>query len=374
LFLDEETLHIGNSWSLGTDLDEQGSKRLKLTHYGDETTSHVLAHPTDGLGGGGGGGGGSTISKISFAGDSDRLALADPFYTDGNISLGWRKSAFGGDIELVMLTEAFNNGDLRTNAFLHGTIQWVRKLIEQPNTVYDLLPQNVTIGETCEITISAQTDTDYPLYTLILHYAGTNVNCIVEKFDGSVAGVGPAGPAGPAGPSGLEVGTKADMLAKTDMTEGTQFYMNANLGTSFTSQENKLWTYTGRTWQVIGETVEMQVEVDMIEGNTVEVGVLNDYEVKLTNSLEDVDVIGVIALQGVTAGEWGTVATRGIWEVACENDVYNRSIYLTCDATDGLATKTSSVSDQPFAKVVENRSINIAGGLVFALLHTAEIY
>jgi hypothetical protein len=173
---------------------------------------------------------------------------------------------------------------------------------------------------------------------------------------------------------GLEVGSKANLLAKTGMSEGQQFYMNANLGTSFTSQENKLWTYTGRTWQVVGETIEMLASTDFIEGNTVEVSADNDYEVMKTNTGGDVHVIGVIALQGCTAGDWVTVATRGIWGVASENDTYSRTQYLTTDATDGLATRTTSESGQPFAKVLENRTTILAGTLIFALIHCCEIY
>jgi hypothetical protein len=172
----------------------------------------------------------------------------------------------------------------------------------------------------------------------------------------------------------MKTGDKTDLLALVGMTAGQQFYMNANPGTNFTSQENKLWTYTGRTWQVVGETIEMLASEDMIVGNTIEVATTDDYSIKLTNSSEDAQVIGVVALNNLTAGDWGTVAINGIWEVACENDTYTRAIYLTCDATNGLATKTTSETSKPFAKVLENRTINIAGGLVFSFIHTAEIY
>lgn len=181
------------------------------------------------------------------------------------------------------------------------------------------------------------------------------------------------------GGSGIEVGTKSQLLAKTGMSEGDQFYVNANAGTAFTSQENKLWTYTGRTWQVIGETVELLAQVDVIEGNTVEIsgsGSTSDFQFTKTNAAEDVHVIGVVALKGASAGDWATVATRGMWEVACDatSGQYDRSNYLTCNSTDGLANETTSVSAQPFAKILENRTISVDGGLVWALLHTAEIY
>ena len=46
---------------------------------------------------------------------------------------------------------------------------------------------------------------------------------------------------GGGGTSTIEVGTLSQMLAKTDMSEGSQFFVNKNLGTNFTSQENKLY-------------------------------------------------------------------------------------------------------------------------------------
>jgi hypothetical protein len=150
-------------------------------------------------------------------------------------------------------------------------------------------------------------------------------------------------PVGGGGGGGIEVGSKSDLLAKTGMSEGQQFYLNSTLGTSFTSQENKLYTYSGRTWQVIGETVELLCSEDMIEGNTVEVDTNNDYEIKKTNTSQDTQVIGVVALVGALAGEWVTVATRGIWGVACENDTYARAEYLTTDATDGLPEQPLSL-------------------------------
>ena len=76
----------------------------------------------------------------------------------------------------------------------------------------------------------------------------------------------------------------------------------------------------------------------------------------------------------MSSGDWATIATRGMWEVACHANTFDRSNYLSCDSTDGLANETSSVSAQPFAKILENRTVNFDGGLVWGLLHTAEIY
>ena len=199
----------------------------------------------------------------------------------------------------------------------------------------------------------------------------------VTALDTRISVLEAAGGGGDGG--GIEVGTKAQLLAKTGMTEGQQFFVNANLGTAYTSHENKLWTYTGRTWQVPGETVELLSLLDVIEGNTVEIsgiGNTDDFQFTKTNAAEDVHVIGVVALKGASAGDWATVAINGTWQVACDaqSGQYDRANYLVTNSTDGLANESSSVSAQPFAKILENRTISIDGGLVWALLHTAEIY
>jgi len=206
----------------------------------------------------------------------------------------------------------------------------------------------------------------------------TGLSTSVTALDTRVAVLEAANSGGGAN-SGIEVGTKAQLLAKTGMTEGQQFFVNANLGTAYTSHENKLWTYTGRTWQVVGETVELLAKVDVIEGNTVEIsgsGSTADFQFKKTESAEDVHVIGVVALKNVSAGEWATVAMNGVWQVACDaqSGQYDRANYLVTNSTDGLAHESTSVSAQPFAKILENRTVSIDGGLVWAFLHTAEIY
>ena len=172
----------------------------------------------------------------------------------------------------------------------------------------------------------------------------------------------------------LSKGTYAELLAKTGMVEGDQFYVNANAGTNFTSQENKLFIYSGRTWQVSGETIEMVCGQDLIIGNCLEIGTTADYQVLKAFATSSEKVIGVVVLQGATNGDWVTVATRGLWGVACISGTYDRGNYLKTDNIDGLAEETTSVTEQPFAKIVENRTSILNGTLIECLLHTQEIY
>ncbi len=187
-----------------------------------------------------------------------------------------------------------------------------------------------------------------------------------------------SGDSGGGGEETIQVGTLAQMLSKTDMSEGSQFFVNANLGTAFTSQENKLYVYSGRTWQVSGETVELLAKEDLLKGQVLQIsgtGATDDFQAEKTTITGDVDVIGIVANQDVLAGEWFTVATSGVWEISCIAGTYSRQNYLTANTNDGYASETTSESTQPFAKILENRTVSIVGGKVFALLNIiAEIY
>lgn len=168
-------------------------------------------------------------------------------------------------------------------------------------------------------------------------------------------------------------GTIAQLLALKGMTIGQTFYTTDNTNYQF----NKLWTWSGRTWQVIGETVELITKTSMIEGNTVEISGGNsseNYEVKKTPDSNTIKVIGVIALQGVGTDQWCTIATSGIWSVACDasSNAYDRANFLSTHGTDGLAQETSSTSSKIFAKILENKTISVNGGLLKALIHTTE--
>ena len=183
---------------------------------------------------------------------------------------------------------------------------------------------------------------------------------------------------GGGGGESIEVGTLEQMLVKTDMSEGSQFFVNANLGTAFTSQENKLYYYSGRTWQVNGQTIELLAKENLLRGQVLQIsgsGSTADFQAEKTTITGDVDVIGIVAHKDVIAGEWFTVAVSGIWEVACIAGTYDRQNYLIANTNDGYASESTSESEQPFAKILENRTVSIVGGKVWALLNIiAEVY
>ena len=170
------------------------------------------------------------------------------------------------------------------------------------------------------------------------------------------------------GSSGIEVGTLAQMLAKTGMTPGTQFFVNANLGTNFTSQENKLYVYSGRCWGVPGETVELLAKQDLLRGQVLQISTLDDFSTEKCSVNGDVDVIGIVAHKDVLAGEWVSVATSGVWSISCVAATYSRQNYLMANSNDGYASSTTSESNQPFARILESRTTTVLGTRIFAIL------
>lgn len=177
---------------------------------------------------------------------------------------------------------------------------------------------------------------------------------------------------------GIEVGTLAQMLAKTGMSEGSQFFVNKNAGTAFTSQENKLYYWSGRTWQVSGETIELVAKENISKGMVLQISgtsSTSDFQAEKTTITGDVDVIGIVANQDILAGEWFTCAISGIWEVASITGTYTRGNYLKAHTTDGYAQQTTSESEQPFGRILENRSVSVLGTGVFTLLNIiSEVY
>ena len=185
-----------------------------------------------------------------------------------------------------------------------------------------------------------------------------NNDLVTKAYVDSVAG----------GSSGIEVGTLSQMLAKTGMTPGTQFFVNANLGTNFTSQENKLYVYSGRCWGVPGETVELLAKQDLLRGQVLQISTLDDFSTEKSTTNGDVDVIGIVAHKDVSGGEWVSVATSGIWPVSCVAGNYNSQNYLMANSNDGYASSTTSESNQPFARILESRTTTVLGTRIFAIL------
>jgi len=99
------------------------------------------------------------------------------FFNDGNIKLSW--DAPGNDLELYMLTEPANTGDMVSLA-TKGNSTVVSTYITQPNFKYDVYPAGVNATEGLVVWITAEEDDSYPTYKVFVHNAGSSYNSTVE--------------------------------------------------------------------------------------------------------------------------------------------------------------------------------------------------
>jgi len=173
---------------------------------------------------------------------------------------------------------------------------------------------------------------------------------------------------GGGGEQAVEVGPVNALVSKTGSV-GDLYFGTNSIGTE------KLWVYTGNTWQVMGETMEMIAQENLNIGELVEMGTLDNNVIR-TNSAGDVGFVGVVCVKNVSAGERVSVAINGVWFVGClaQGTNYDIGNYLRPSSTTGLAEETTTVSSEPFAKIAETTLVNVNGGLVKAVLHSQEIY
>jgi hypothetical protein len=159
------------------------------------------------------------------------------------------------------------------------------------------------------------------------------------------------------------------MLALLSPAAGQQFFTVGAL-----AQFNKLFTYTGRTWQCPGETVELQCREDLGEGCVVEIATADDYGIRKCADSGDKDVVGVVALRSYPNGSWATVATAGLWHVAVVGsaNTYSRHEFLRVHTTDGLARESQWPFSGIFAKILADTSCPNDGDLCPGVLHTVE--
>ncbi len=175
---------------------------------------------------------------------------------------------------------------------------------------------------------------------------------------------------GGGGSSTALVMTLLELQALTGMNTG-----DLVLATDTSIGLTKLWYYTGNTWQVSGETIEMKANENLNIGELVEMSG-TDNEVIKTNSAGDVGFVGVVQFKNVSTNNYVCVAIDGVWLVGVlgKGTAYDVGNYLRPSSTDGLASETTSVSDEPFAKIAETTNVPTNGGLVKAVLHSQEVY
>ena len=170
--------------------------------------------------------------------------------------------------------------------------------------------------------------------------------------------------------STAKVMTYLELQALTGMSSG-----DLVLATDTSIGLTKLWHYTGNSWQVSGETIEMKANENLSIGQLVEMSG-TDNEVIRTNTAGDVGFVGVVQFKNVSASDYVCVAMDGVWLVGVlgKGTPYDVGNYLRPSSTLGLAQETTAVSDEPFAKIAETTNVATNGGLVKAVLHSQEIY
>ena len=165
-------------------------------------------------------------------------------------------------------------------------------------------------------------------------------------------------------------GSLSEMLAIQSPQLGQSFYLL--LGDS-TFSYNKLCHWSGKTWQVEGQTIEMCSDGDLPLNYIVEPDETTDFTVKKCEISQDKDFVGVIQFQGSTStSDWVTVAYSGVWAVAVEANTHERNDFILSDSIDGLGKTSSSATTGVFGKVIQNKTTTSDGETVLAILHTVE--
>jgi len=126
------------------------------------------------------------------------------------------------------------------------------------------------------------------------------------------------------------VGTHAELLAIPFPQAGDQFY-----DITF----SKLWVYSGLSWQVSGETVELvnDTGATLVAGDVVIIDATLDGHVALQTVVDASDTLGVIAIDIPDAGT-GAIATGGRWNVAfIAAQVLTPNLPIRSSATPGRA-------------------------------------
>ena len=122
-------------------------------------------------------------------------------------------------------------------------------------------------------------------------------------------------------------GTHAQLLALTGQQAGDQFY-DITFG--------KLWIWTGLSWQVSGETVELvnDTGATLVAGDVVIIDTTLDRHVAAQTVQDASDTLGVIAVDILDTGT-GSVAISGTWNVA---------FIAAQNVTPGLPIRSSATS------------------------------
>jgi hypothetical protein len=162
-------------------------------------------------------------------------------------------------------------------------------------------------------------------------------------------------------------GTHAQLLALTGQQAGDQFY-DITFG--------KLWIWTGLSWQVSGETVELvnDTGATLVAGDVIIVDPTLDGHVALQTVQDAADTLGVIAIDIPDTGT-GAVATGGKWNVAfIAAQVLTPNLPIQSSATAGRAEIDPGAPLSGWFCTTLATTTTVANELVPCIVGTSERY
>lgn len=163
------------------------------------------------------------------------------------------------------------------------------------------------------------------------------------------------------------VGTHAELLAIPFPQAGDQFY-----DITF----SKLWVYSGLSWQVSGETVELvnDTGATLVAGDVVIIDATLDGHVALQTVQDASDTLGVIAIDIPDTGT-GAVATGGKWNVAfIAAQVLTPNLPIQSSATAGRAEIDPGAPLSGWFCTTLATTTTVANELVPCIVGTSERY
>lgn len=135
---------------------------------------------------------------------------------------------------------------------------------------------------------------------------------------------------------------------------------------------DKLCYYTGRTWQVEGETIEVRSSTSLSLYQIVKVDTSTNYKVTVTTTPQDINVLGVVVINSPSgADEYITLAVRGVWPVGMIVDTYSRQGHIRSSSTAGWAS-TPNANTGNFGFVLKETIVLSIGTPVICFIHAAE--
>uniref|UniRef100_A0A6C0LI10 Uncharacterized protein n=1 Tax=viral metagenome TaxID=1070528 RepID=A0A6C0LI10_9ZZZZ len=144
--------------------------------------------------------------------------------------------------------------------------------------------------------------------------------------------------------------------------------------TESTFHYDKLCYYTGRSWQVEGETIEMLSDGALTLYKALEQSTSDDFKAVIPISFSDNDVIGILVFNEPSgANEYITVAVRGIWPVGMMTGSYNTQQYVRTSSSEN-STTTTTPSAGVFGITLEAKTISVSGDTLICFIHSTEAF